>query len=180
MTFQSDCEGDLAIFWQPADGTGTAERLTKPAQGQSHAPESWSPKADPLLFSVTKGPDVSLWTLSLQDGKATPFGDVHSSFASGASFSPDGRWVVYATSDRGPTTIDVQPFPATGAKYQLFVKGPNNTPHKPVWSRDGKELCRDRSNRVLPTPERSTTSHRAASSSVWSCRDSWNLPCASP
>ena len=76
----------------------------------------------------------------MQDRKATPFGDVHSSFATGARFSPDGRWVAYASADRGPTTIYVQPFPATGAKYQLFVKGSNNTPHKPLWSPDGKEL----------------------------------------
>ena len=30
VTFQSDRDGDLAIFWQRADGTGSAERLTKP------------------------------------------------------------------------------------------------------------------------------------------------------
>ena len=40
--------------------------------------------------------------------------------------------------------IYVQPFPATGAKYQLFVKGSNNTPantpHKVAWSPDGNEL----------------------------------------
>ena len=35
----------------------------------------------------------------------------------------------------------MQPFPATGAKYQLIIKGTNNnTPHKPMWSADGKEL----------------------------------------
>ncbi len=30
VVFQSDREGDLALFWQRIDGTGTAERLTKP------------------------------------------------------------------------------------------------------------------------------------------------------
>ncbi len=44
VAFQSDREGDLAIFWQSAVG-GTAERLTKPEPGTSHVPESWSPKA---------------------------------------------------------------------------------------------------------------------------------------
>jgi Tol biopolymer transport system component len=29
VTFQSDREGDLGIFWQLADGTGGVERLTK-------------------------------------------------------------------------------------------------------------------------------------------------------
>ena len=54
VTFQSDREGDPAIFWQPADG-GTAERLTTPARGTSHAPESWSPDGQVLLFSESEG-----------------------------------------------------------------------------------------------------------------------------
>jgi Tol biopolymer transport system component len=141
VAFQSDRDGDLAIFWQPADG-GTAERLTRPERGESHAPESWSPNGDHFLFSVTKGSDVSLWTFSLQDRKATPFGAVHSSNPTNAVFSPDGKWVAYASAERGMTTIYVQPFPATGTTYQLFAKGSDN-PHHPRWSPDGKELFYD-------------------------------------
>ena len=100
VAFQSDRDGDLAIFWQPADG-GAAERLTRPAPGESHAPESWSPKGDTFLFSITKGADVSLWAFSLHDRKATPFGDVHSSNPTNAAFSPDGNWVAYASTRAG-------------------------------------------------------------------------------
>jgi Tol biopolymer transport system component len=138
IAFQSDREGDRAIFWQSAV-EGTADRLTKPEPGESHVPESWSQKADQLLFSVTKGSDVSLWTFSLQDRKPTPFGDVHSSFPMGARFSPDGRWVGYASTERGTTTIYVQPFPATGEKFQLSAKELQN-PHHLSWSPDGREL----------------------------------------
>jgi serine/threonine-protein kinase len=141
VAFQSDRDGDLAIFWQPIDG-GTAERLTKPDPGESHTPESWSPKGDSFLFSITKGADVSLWTFSLQDRKATPFDAVHSSNPTNAVFSPDGKWVAYSSTERGMTTIYVQPFPATGAKYQLFARG-SDSPHHPRWSPDGKELFYD-------------------------------------
>jgi serine/threonine-protein kinase len=141
VAFQSDRDGDLAIFWQPADG-GIAERITRPAPGESHAPESWSPKGDAFLFSITKGSDVSLWSFSLQDRKATPFGAVHSSNPTNAAFSPDGKWVAYASTERGIATIYVQPFPATGIKYQLFAKG-SDSPHHPRWSPDGKELFYD-------------------------------------
>src|SRR5262249_34657060 len=44
VTFQSDREGDLGIFWQRADGSGAMERLTKPEQGVAHVPDSWSKK----------------------------------------------------------------------------------------------------------------------------------------
>jgi serine/threonine-protein kinase len=141
VVFQSDRDGDLGIFWQSADG-GTAERLTKPNQGESHVPESWSPTADTLLFSVRQGADVSLWTFSPKDGKAAPFAAVHSTNPTGAVFSPDGRWVAYSSTERGRTTIYVQPFPAAGAKYQLLAKGSDN-PHMAVWGRDGKELFYD-------------------------------------
>ena len=146
VVFQSDRDGDLAIFWQPADG-GIAERLTRPAPGESHAPESWSPKGDRFLFTVTKGSDVSLWIFSLQDRKATPFGGVHSSNPTNAAFSPDGNWVAYASTERSIPTIYVQPFPATGIKYQLFAEGADS-PHHPRWSRDGKELFYDANPKV--------------------------------
>jgi Tol biopolymer transport system component len=141
IVFQSDREGDLGIFWQPADRTGAMERLTRPAPGESHTPESWSPKSDTLLFTVRKGSDASLWTFSLHGRSVAPFGAVHSSSATGtaAAFSPDGRWVAYTTDGQGRIGISVQPFPATGAIHQLFAKAPDD-PHHPVWSPDQKEL----------------------------------------
>jgi serine/threonine-protein kinase len=63
VAFQSDREGDLGIFWQRADGTGTAERLTRPEQGTSHFPESWAPTGERFLFSTSKGLSGFLWTL---------------------------------------------------------------------------------------------------------------------
>ena len=50
IAFQSDRGGDLAIFRQRADGTGVAERLTTPAAGEEHVPESWSPDGRHLSF----------------------------------------------------------------------------------------------------------------------------------
>jgi len=136
VAFQSDREGNLGIFWQRADG-GTAERLTKPDRGTSHVPESWSPKGERFLFSVTKDTNFSLWTFSLQDKKATPFGAVQSSAPITSVFSPDGQCVAYASRETGGSEIYVQPFPSTGAKYQVSK---NSVSYSPVWSPDGKEL----------------------------------------
>jgi serine/threonine-protein kinase len=145
VTFQSDREGDPAVFWQPVDG-GTAERLTTPDRGTSHAPESWSADGQVLLFSATKDFVSSLWTLSLRDRKAMPFGDVKgSSLPTNAMFSPDGRWVAYQIgTTRGGMegTTYVQPFPPTGTKYEIARGG------RPLWSRDGKELF------FVPAPSR--------------------------
>ena len=136
VTFQSSREGDPAVFWQSADG-GTAERLTTAAPGTSHAPESWSPDGQVLLFSEMKDVTWSLWTFSMQDRKVAPFSDVKgSSVPTNATFSPDGRWVAYQFGERGlgEAVLFVQPFPPTGARYQITRGG------RPAWSRDGKAL----------------------------------------
>ena len=136
VAFQSDREGDRAIFWLLADG-GTAERLTKPDPGMSHVAESWSPAGEVFLFNVAKGTETSLWTFSLPDRRAAPFGDVRSvQLPTNSAFSPDGRWVAYQQGDAayGEAITYVQPFPPTGAKYEIARGG------RAVWSRDGREL----------------------------------------
>jgi Tol biopolymer transport system component len=137
IAFQSDREGDLGLFRQRADGTGTAERLTKAERDTVHTPESWAPDGRHLLFSVTNRTDVSLWALSLQDRKAAPFGGVRSTKFTNATFSPDGRWVAYGSDDSGTDAVYVQTFPATGAKYQISRGDVGN---HVLWSRDGKQL----------------------------------------
>jgi dipeptidyl aminopeptidase/acylaminoacyl peptidase len=69
VAFQSDRETDLAIFWQLADGTGTAERLTKPDKDTAHIPESASPDGKTLSFDVATRSEHALWTLALADQK---------------------------------------------------------------------------------------------------------------
>jgi len=131
VAFQSDREGDQAIFWQRADGSGTAERITKPAAGVAHVPQSWASDGKKFLFTAAKGNDSTLWTYSLPDKQATRYGDVATAGFITATFSPDGRWVAYGPNIDG---VFVQPFPATGAKYQVA-----NGLH-PFWSADGTEI----------------------------------------
>ena len=147
VAFQSDREGDLGIFWQRADGSGAAERLTKPDQGTSHVPESWSPKGERFLFGVTKGSSVSLWTFSLQDRKATPFADVQSANPLNAAFSPDGRWVAYTVTE-GASQRDLR---AAVPRHRSQVPGLENQQRS---IRCGRE-----------TDESSCPSHRANGSS---------------
>jgi serine/threonine-protein kinase len=135
VLFQSDREGDLGIYWQRADGSGTAERLTKADNGVAHIPESWSPRDDRFSFSAVQGREASLWTYSIKERTATRFGDAQSTAPFNSVFSPDGRWMAYTLRGSG-ANIYVEPFPATGAKVQITTENG----HHPVWLPNGEGL----------------------------------------
>jgi serine/threonine-protein kinase len=140
VTFQS--ARDRAIWWQAIDA-GPAERLTSPLDGEEHIPEAWSRDGTRLLFSIHKSSRYALTVLTLKDLKAEPFGDVQSADPTGASFSPDGRWVAYTWTQVGGGAVSpnrgvfVEPFPPSGAKRQA----PKTLlDYHPRWSPDGKSI----------------------------------------
>jgi Tol biopolymer transport system component len=142
VAFQSNREGDEAIFVQAADGTGLT-RITKPGPEEAHIPEDWAPDGKHLLFAVLEGSEYSLWSVSPDGGAPTRFGDLRSVEPIGSAFSADGKWIAYhkietlglwQSSDAG---VFVEPFPATGARYQAPRV---NRDFQPFWSRDGGTL----------------------------------------
>ncbi|HET9362143.1 MAG TPA: protein kinase [Vicinamibacterales bacterium] len=143
VTFQSDREGDLALFTQQADGK-PAERLAKPEAGFSFRPEAWS-KGGILAFLKFGGPAgiADLWTLSEGGGSPKPLVELPDSNQRFTAFHPSGQWFAYASSElsRGTTNfhVFVQPFPPTGRKFQASASSSNG--FDPVWSLpDGKRL----------------------------------------
>jgi eukaryotic-like serine/threonine-protein kinase len=132
--FMSQRSGGGDIYQKASSGTGADELLfSSPALKN---PSSISPDGRYLLFDnldpKTKW-DVNV--LSIPDRKVTPF--LHSEFDENeADFSPDGRWVAYASNESGRYEVYVQPFPGPGGKWQVSTNGGT----APLWRRDGKEL----------------------------------------
>ena len=143
VAFQSEREGDRAIFLQRADFSGTAERLTKPQAGTSHIPESWSSQGNVLTYSVFSDSTrrYSLASLSIETKESHSFGALTSTVLPASDFSPDGRWLAYNVSDTfvgtARSTVFVEPFPPTSTKYQISET--RNGFH-PKWLPDGKQL----------------------------------------
>jgi Tol biopolymer transport system component len=52
------------------------------------------------------------------------------------SFSPDGRWFTYSTSEPGQHEVFVRRFPMTDEKWPIS----NGGGLQPLWSDDGKEI----------------------------------------
>jgi hypothetical protein len=79
---------------------------------------------------------ADLWLLPL-DGDRKPIPYLQSPFNEATGqFSPDGRWMAYASNESGQPQIYVQAIPASGAKSQISTAGGD----QPRWRRDGKEL----------------------------------------
>jgi Tol biopolymer transport system component len=148
IAYQSDRNGDAAVFRQLADGSGPAERLTKPEEGVRHEPESWSADDRSLTINVLKGGTQGVWLVSVDPLAAPQALLTAERIQKHSTFSPDGRWIAYMTVGPasgpsrglvagGSTDVFIQPFPPTGAKYQVSTDGGGRTP---AWSPDGKRL----------------------------------------
>jgi serine/threonine-protein kinase len=138
VAFQSDRDGDLGIFAQRADGNDSAERLTRAGKDEAHIPDSWSPAAQALSYTVTTPTTSTVWSYSLRDKKSTAFAEGPLLLGRSA-FSPDGRWLAYHAYDdtaMGKVQLFAQAFP-TGVRHQIAV---DTLAHSPLWSRDGREL----------------------------------------
>jgi hypothetical protein len=134
IVFSSDRTDESGLFWQPADGSGAAERLTKIEPPGGPQSEMWSPIQDTLLFSMS-GPPRTLWTFSPRvDEKPKRLMEPASFSVSNATFSPDGKWIAYFSGELGQNEVFVQAFPLNGRKYRISTGGGQD----PVWSRDGK------------------------------------------
>jgi hypothetical protein len=148
VIFQSQRDGDVSIHRQRADGSGTVERLTTAPQGASDIPLTAAPDGRVLLFNRLTGTEQAgqedrsmLMAYSFVDRTTSSYGGIVSRVIAGAEFSPDGKWLAYATSELGAVFAFipyVEPYPATGAKHQIATIREGG--HSPVWSADGREV----------------------------------------
>ncbi len=136
LTFLSDREGDQAIFKQPADGSGPAERLTKPEPGIVHQPESWHPDGKILSINLIRNGDQGVWTIGTEPEAKPTAVAATTAVEKHSAFSPDGHWLAYMVNNVTGQQVFVEPFPPTGAKYQISTSGGR----APLWSHDGKQL----------------------------------------
>src|SRR5262249_52397322 len=81
------------LFWQPSDGTGTAERLYESSNAQT--PASFTPDGKSLVVNELGGRAGSdLLLFHLDTRRMEPL--IQTNFTeTGGEISPDGRWIAY-------------------------------------------------------------------------------------
>jgi Tol biopolymer transport system component len=141
ITYVSTGRPDAGLFSQLADGSRAAERLC--CDQGSLGLSSWSPDGQVLIAGgAGGGGDLYVYRLGERDTQIlarTPFGE------GGPMFSPDGRWVAYASNESGRSEIYVQMYPGPGGKWQISTDGGI----EPMWNRNGRELFFRNGNRMM-------------------------------
>jgi Tol biopolymer transport system component len=135
IVWTSNRSGAYDLYQKAASGAGKDELLLKTVIAKY--PDDWSLDGKFILYeSVDPKTKFDLWVLPMfGDHKPTPYLQTESN-ETHARFSPDGRWVAYASDESGRSEVYVQSFPATGGKWQISSGGGD----QPQWRRDGKEL----------------------------------------
>ena len=138
ITFSSERDGTMSLYWMPADGSGVAERLTTAEEGTNHYMGSWSPDGELLVFTVRALSGRAIWTLSVDDGETQSLYDAPGTRYDGAELSPNGEWLAYQVQGPSGPEIDiyVEPFPPTGSRRRISQDGGL----LPLWSPEGSEL----------------------------------------
>jgi eukaryotic-like serine/threonine-protein kinase len=129
------------LYSLPADGSGEPQRLTE-SNDRQH-PTSWHPSGKYLAFEQQISPER--WNLMIvpmersgsvwKAGKPAPF-LTNIAQRVGGVFSPDGRWLAYASNEYGRSEVFVRAFPGPGTAWQVSTSGG----WVPTWSRRRNEL----------------------------------------
>jgi Tol biopolymer transport system component len=134
LAYISNREGIFDVYRVPSSGNAEAERILESKSNK--LPTSWSADGHNIAFhSPSKGGDWDIWVLQVSSGSALPF--VQTRFDEReAHFSPDSRWIAYASNETGRSEVYVQSFPPSDFKMRVSAEGGR----EPRWRGDGKEL----------------------------------------
>ena len=135
IVFSSQRAGGGSLFWQAADGTGAAERLTEGSSVQYVT--SISADGTKLVFDDLGPSQTDIRMLALDgDRRAAPL--VATTFSErNADLSADGRWMAYRSNESGRNEVYVRPFPGVDSgRWQVSTGGGTD----PRWAPDSREL----------------------------------------
>jgi serine/threonine-protein kinase len=123
------------LFWQAADGSGVAERLTTNPTVQF--PTSITPDGSTVLGFTSSGGNRDLFRVPLAKGVKAESLLPGASVEYGPEISPDGKWMAYHSDESGELQVFVRPYPnVEGGRYPVSTAGGSRA----AWSRNGREL----------------------------------------
>jgi eukaryotic-like serine/threonine-protein kinase len=153
-----DCSGSSTrargIYRIAADGS-SAPQLLHELSSSGHVTSVAGDYAAVMVGDPVTSND--LWLLSLQgQHEMRPFRRTPAMERQG-SFSPDSRWLAYASNESGRSEIYVEPVPGPGGRWQISSDGGE----QPRWVRNGREIFYRNGTKMMSVPVELTPTFRA-------------------
>ncbi len=104
LVFSSNRSLDFRLYIKNADGSGAEQEIAQ-AGADAFNSLAWSPDGKTILTRRHN----ELWYFTLSERTLKPL--IQGWVVKGAQFSPDGRWVAYASNESGSMEVYVAPFP---------------------------------------------------------------------
>jgi eukaryotic-like serine/threonine-protein kinase len=136
LVFTSDRAKRFNLYVKNADGSQEEQLI--PQEGPRSLSTRLVARREILIYQ--RGTD--LWYVTFPELTATLFLKAASA-PNVARFSPDGKWLAYASNESGRWEIYVTSFPAAHGKWQVSSAGGE----QPKWRSDGKRVVLPRAGR---------------------------------
>jgi serine/threonine protein kinase len=131
VLFASSRDGSQQkVFEMDASGARKPSLIAEPG-----SPRDWSRDGQLILYANAS----KLFAVSASGDRTGPpleFAAPGGSYNGGATFSPDGHWIAYTSTESGQDQVYVRSFPGGQHKSQLSSAGGT----EPRWRGDGQEL----------------------------------------
>lgn len=132
VVFSSSRQHIFRMYIKNADGAQEEQQLKLAADEKGDQyPSDWSRDGKYILYRM----GYQLRVAELPDMKTSPIAEGDASSKNG-QFSPDGKWVAYASNETGKWEVYVTSFPEGRGEWQVSIGGGT----QPRWRGDGKEL----------------------------------------
>jgi Tol biopolymer transport system component len=131
LVFSSPRNSARNLYMKNSDGSQEEKLIVQGTFAGNNFPNDWSRDGKYILYAR----DADLWFLTIPELRSTLFLKAPSIVRNG-QFSPDGKWVAYASNETGKWEIYVTSFPEARGKWQVSSGGGE----QPRWRGDGKEL----------------------------------------
>jgi len=129
LVFASNRRDFNDLYVKNSDGAQEEQNILQ--SDADKFPNDWSPEGRYILYTQ----DTDFGFVTLPELKNSLFLKASSVVRNG-QFSPDGKWMAYASNETGRWEIYVTSFPTPRGKWQVSVGGGE----QPRWRGDGKEL----------------------------------------
>jgi hypothetical protein len=160
-------DGQQAVFRSPAgmsvvplDGSAKPRQIAGTAD--SEFPSAFTDGGRELIYTkITAAMAGDLYAIPIAGGTprvllSTP------AYEGGADVSPDGRWIVYVSNERGASEIFLQPYPAMDRRVQVSTQGGIH----PRWHPQGGEIFYRQGERMMAVRMTTTPSGPSLSEPV--------------